>query len=90
MKISNSCLRDKMCICNQIFVKLAQFVYLIIRFNPMNFEKNPTNCIGKVAISSLLPLEHIQALQGLLLVIKVLIVERRKPSNYIDVVCGIK
>ena len=26
LKISNTCLRDKMCICNQIFVKLAQFI----------------------------------------------------------------
>ena len=51
--MSNSCLRDKVFICCQIFVKLAQFVYLINSFNAIVFEKNLTNSMGKVAISSL-------------------------------------
>ena len=50
LKIFISCLRDTVCICGQIFMKLAQFVYIINSLNPFDFEKNRTISRGKVAI----------------------------------------
>ena len=48
-----SCLRDKVYIFGQIFVKLSQFVHLINSFNPIDFEKkNQIISKGKVAILS--------------------------------------
>ena len=52
LKISNSCLHDKVCISFQIFMKITQFVYLIRSFNPIGLKENPINNMGKVAISS--------------------------------------
>ena len=52
MTICISCLRDTVCICGQIFVKLAQFVYSINSLNPIGFEKKWTINMEKVAILS--------------------------------------
>ena len=52
-KICISCLRDTVCICGQIFVKLAQFVYIINSLNPIDFEQNLTRNKLQVAILSL-------------------------------------
>ena len=47
------CLHNAVCICDQIFIKLAQFIYSINILNPIDFEKNLTISKGKVAILSL-------------------------------------
>ena len=53
LKICNSCLRNKVHIFDEIFMKLTQFVYLINSFNRIDFQKkNWTISIGKVAILS--------------------------------------
>ena len=39
-KICIFCLRDTVCICGQIFLKLAQFFYIIKRLNHIDFEKS--------------------------------------------------
>ena len=52
-KICISCLRDTVCICGQIFMKLAQVVYIINSLNPIDFEKKKKKISkGKVAILS--------------------------------------
>ena len=51
-KICISCLHDTVCICGQIFVKVAQFVYIINSLNPVDFEKHQTMSKRKVAILS--------------------------------------
>ena len=52
LKFCISCLSDKVYVCGRIFVKLTQFVYLINSLNPIDFHKNLTIRIGKVAILS--------------------------------------
>ena len=51
LKICISCLRNKVYIFGQIFVKLTQFVHHINSFKPIDFgKKNGTISTGKVAI----------------------------------------
>ena len=47
-----SCLQDKVYIFAWIFMKLTQFAYLINSLNSIDFQKNLTIIMGKVAILS--------------------------------------
>ena len=49
LTICISCLHDTVCICGQIFMKFAQFIYIINGLNPINFEINLAISKEKVA-----------------------------------------
>ena len=52
IKISLSCLRNTVCICCQIFMKLTHFIYIINSLKPNDFKQNLPISKGKVAILS--------------------------------------